>query len=43
LALAAAAWIGYVANLGGQISHPEIRSATTVQAGGDFESGDYDD
>ena len=29
LALAAAGWIGYVANLGGQINHPEIRSAPT--------------
>lgn len=36
-ALAAAAWIGYVANLGGQISHPEIRSDTTVQSVGDYD------
>lgn len=35
LALAAAGWIGYVANLGGQISHPEIRGGATAQASGD--------
>ena len=33
LALAAGGWIGYVANLGGQISHPEIRDGITVQSG----------
>lgn len=42
VALAAAAWIGYVANLGGQISHPEIRSGSTVQTGG-YDVGEYDD
>lgn len=30
LALVASGWIGYVANLGGQINHPEIRSGTTA-------------
>lgn len=28
LALGVGGWIGYVANLGGQISHPEIRAGT---------------
>jgi hypothetical protein len=37
LALAAAAWIGYAANLGGQISHPEGRSDTTAQTVGDYD------
>lgn len=32
LTLVAAGWIGYVANLGGQINHPEIRSGTAVQS-----------
>lgn len=32
LALAAAGWIGYVANLGGQINHPEIRPGPTPSA-----------
>jgi hypothetical protein len=43
LALAAAGWIGYVANLGGQINHPEIRDGTTVQTAGDRDGGTYDD
>ena len=42
LALAAAGWIGYVANLGGQISHPEIRDGAT-QTTTDYERGDHDD
>ncbi len=32
LALAAGVWIGYVANLGGQINHPEIRGDTLAPA-----------
>lgn len=42
LAIGVAGWIGYVANLGGQINHPEIRdgSSTSVLDG---ERGDYDD
>lgn len=31
LTLAASAWIGYVANLGGQVSHPELRSDAAAQ------------
>lgn len=42
LALAAAGWIGYVANLGGQINHPEIRSGA-AQTSGDYERGEHDD
>ncbi|MEP0547000.1 MAG: hypothetical protein ABJF88_08710 [Rhodothermales bacterium] len=34
LALAAGGWIGYVANLGGQINHPEIREDTSASAVG---------
>ena len=43
LTLAAAGWIGYVANLGGQISHPEIRNETAVQTVGDYQEGEFDD
>lgn len=43
LALAAAGWIGYVANLGGQINHPEIRDEAMVQAPGEYGRGDHDD
>jgi hypothetical protein len=42
LALAAAGWIGYVANLGGQINHPEIRDGA-AQTTTDYERGDHDD
>ncbi|GAB5550111.1 MAG: hypothetical protein SangKO_098710 [Sandaracinaceae bacterium] len=32
LAVAAGGWIGYVANLGGKINHPEIRDSRAVPA-----------
>ena len=38
--LAAAGWIGYVANLGGQINHPEIRSTPTSTSPGGYEVDD---
>lgn len=40
LALAAAGWIGYVANLGGQINHPEIRNGPTPSAVDAYETDD---
>ena len=40
LTLAAAGWIGYVANLGGQINHPEIRPAPTSASPGSYEVDD---
>ncbi len=43
LAIAAGGWIGYVANLGGKINHPEIRGGTAVQAVGDHDGGADDD
>ena len=39
LAIGAGAWIGYVANLGGKINHPEIRGGTLTSAVGDERSG----
>ena len=40
LALAAGGWIGYVANLGGQINHPEIRATPTSANPGEYEVDD---
>jgi hypothetical protein len=37
LALAAGGWIGYVANLGGHINHPEIRNGSPPSAADDHE------
>ena len=47
LALLAGGWIGYVANLGGQINHPEIRDGTPASVFGgerdDDEHSRYED
>lgn len=40
LALAVAGWVGYVANLGGQINHPEIRPGPTPSATDVYETDD---
>ena len=47
LALAAGGWIGYVANLGGKINHPEIREGTSASTlgvpSGESDREGYDD
>ena len=43
LALLSSGMIGYTANLGGQISHPELRSAPSSAVGGDHVDTDETD